>query len=209
MAELVEAAPRKDSILILGGGAFTLPQHFAEQYPNAQIDVVEIDPGLVDIAKQYFNYKSPDSVQVIAQDARAYLNTNAKQYDVVLVDVYSELSIPFSLSTAEYASSLRKATKSGGFVAANIIGSNKGVCGDLLHSMHAAYASQFTRDIAYPLVDTGMQAIQNIITVYSNTESSWLPTSNSVHLHKGQMFTDNFAPVEHLKQQCISASAAI
>lgn len=204
MAEIVHKAPHKDSILILGGGAFTLPQYLADMYPKATIDVVEIDPELVEIAKQYFVYKSPVNVRPIAKDARAFLNSNTRAYDVVLIDVYSELSIPFSLSTTEYAASLKKAVKSNGVVAVNVIGSDRRVCGDLLRSMHAAYTTQFSQHRAYPLRDQTMTKVQNILAVYSNSTIGWLPKEGSVQIARRTPFSDNFAPVEHLKQQCIN-----
>ncbi|MEK7152338.1 MAG: fused MFS/spermidine synthase, partial [Patescibacteria group bacterium] len=207
MAELVERAPRKDTVLILGGGAFTMPRHLAAHYPMSQIDVVEIDPELATIAEQYFEYTHPPNVRIIPQDARAFLNTNTKEYDVVLIDVYNELSIPFSLSTVEYAAALKRAVKPGGFAAVNIIGSEAPACKDVLESIHGSYIRQFRYHKAYPS-RKNMQQSQNIISVYGQRPMPWLPGKSALSLtpSKHYALTDNFAPVERLKQQCQSAS---
>lgn len=207
MAELVEGAPRKDSILILGGGAFTLPQYLAEKYPGSKVDVVEIDPQLVAIARRYFGYKNPPNVSVISQDARIFLNGNNKKYDVILVDVYSDTLIPFSLSTAEYGYRLRQAVNEDGLVAANIIGSKNQACDNLLQALHTSYARQFPFYKAYPLGDLGLQTTQNIIVAYSLRRLEWLPEPVvPVEFSTGRILTDNFAPVEYLKQQCLAGA---
>lgn len=207
MAELVDRAPQKRTILVLGGGAFTLPQHLAEKYPGSDIDVVEIDPQLPDISREYFRYTSPSNVRTIAQDARTFVNSNAKQYDVVLVDVYSELSIPFSLSTIEFGAALKRAVAPEGFAAINIIGADSPACSDLLRGLHGSFASHFLAHRAYPVASTDLNRSQNIISVYAHKPLAWLPHEKSTALQRSAtyIFTDNFAPVERLKQQCVQS----
>jgi hypothetical protein len=61
-------------------------------------------------------------------DARSYLQQNAKRYDIILTDVYQDLSIPFALATKEYAALLKKSLAAEGVVIANIIGSDNPCC---------------------------------------------------------------------------------
>src|SRR5690606_29510673 len=97
MARVVEQLPKKDRILMLGGGTFTLPSHLAEKYPRSTVDVVEIDPGLKEIASRHFHFQPRANLNLIFKDARSYINTTDKRYDVILVDVYSDTNVPFSL----------------------------------------------------------------------------------------------------------------
>ncbi len=203
MAELVENAPKKDSILILGGGAFTLPQHLAQKYPEAAIDVVEIDPELLAIAKKYFGYTDLPNVSVINQDARIFLNKNSKRYDIVLVDVYTDTLIPFSLTTDEYAKQLKRSLSPRGIVAANIIGSKQGSCGELLSSIHNSYQNYFPFSKAYPLKDTTLESSQNIVITYSQNEQNWLPKDGiTLGLSESRKLTDNYAPIEFMQSEC-------
>lgn len=203
MAELVEQVPQKESILILGGGALTLPQYLANKYPSSKIDVVEIDPKLAPIARQYFNYRDPANVTIISEDARVFLNQNTKQYDVVLVDVYTDTAVPFSLTTVEYTAKLANAVTEDGVVAANIIGALNSGCDDLLSGLHASYVRQFPFYEAYPLRDASLQTTQNIIVAYSKKRLPWPALlTREVKLPTGRTLTDDFSPVERLKQQC-------
>lgn len=203
IADLAGRAPQKQNILILGGGAFTLPQYLAQVHPDARIDVVEIDPRLVDISRRHFGYQDPPNVRVISQDARAFLNANTKKYDIIVVDVYSELLIPFSLSTTQYTRALKNASPHDGVILANIIGSGREGCSELLGALHHSYASQFPYHRAYPLEDSGLHALQNIIVAYSQSGPSWLPDAPvSLDVFRGPTLSDNFAPVERLKQNC-------
>lgn len=206
LANVVEAAPKKDRILILGGGAYTLPEYLARAYPQSQIDVVELDGKLADISKEYFNYQPQPNIADFHQDARAFLNQTDRQYDVILVDVFSDSLIPFSVSTAEYARQIAKASTSDGIVAVNFIGSNRGACGTLLGSMQNSYTQQFAYGKILPLRDSSLSSNQNIIMAFSQKTLSMLnqdwinPVTTS-----GPELRDNFAPVEHLKAQCEQA----
>ncbi len=201
MAALVDTAPKKDRILILGGGAFTMPRYFAEKYPDSQIDVAEIDPKLPGIAKQYFNYSNPGNVHIYGEDARAYLNTNKIKYDIILVDVYSDSSIPFSVATQEYTERLKQSLQPQGLVISNVIGSDTQACRPQLRAIHASYAHSFLSYRLYPDHDLSLQTKQNLIFAYSNQALS--DRSGLVYdLSGGMDLTDNFAPLERLKLEC-------
>lgn len=205
LAEVVAAAPQKDRIAILGGGAFTLPEYLGHKYPNSRIDVIEIDPKLPQIAKQYFRYQQPGNVHVIAQDARAYLQKTDTKYDIILVDVYNDASVPFSLATKEYAAKLHHALTSDGIVAANIIAGTNQSCGPLLTSIQASYASSFSRGRYYPIETVSMESKQNLVAIYSNQSLTWANTirgQTTATVHNGAVLTDNFAPTERLIQSC-------
>ncbi|HUS26379.1 MAG TPA: fused MFS/spermidine synthase [Nevskiaceae bacterium] len=203
MAAIVATAPHKDHILILGGGAFTLPQYLAQAYPQAQIDVAEIDPQLPVIAKKYFGYTNPSNVRIFAQDARTYLERTNQTYDVVLVDVYSDLAVPFSLTTTEYAQALDRVVAPRGMVAANVVAAKGMGCAPLLGAMHASYAGRFKNYKVFPQDDRELMLSQNIVIAYSNTElglDALHPVT--IRLPEGRQLSDNFAPVERLQQQC-------
>jgi predicted membrane-bound spermidine synthase len=134
----IAAKPR--TVLLLGGGAFTMAEHMARQLPNTHIDVVEIDPGLENISRQYFSYQSLPNVKLIFDDARTYIQRTNRHYDVVLIDVYNGGEIPYSLLTAEYGSELARITREDGLVVANLIaGLNNAPCRELFAAFDAVY----------------------------------------------------------------------
>lgn len=202
MAALVAQTPKKDRILILGGGAYTLPRYLGYKYPGSQIDVVEIDSKLAGIAKQYFHYRDQPNVHIYAEDARAYLNTVRTKYDLILVDVYSDASIPFSVTTREYAAKLQDNLQPTGKILANVIGSDTPACRPLLSAIHASYAQSFYYYQLYPET-SDLRMYQNIIFMYSN-QPLHDPKAVPADLRGGMVLTDNYAPVERLKLQCRS-----
>ncbi len=205
LANVVAAAPHKDKVLILGGGAFSLPEYLGKQYPKSTIDVVEIDPELPKIAKKYFGYKPTPNVRTFTEDARTYLKNTADRYDIIVVDVYNDASVPFALTTREYTAALKNALVPDGIITANIIAAATPDCMPLLASIHGSYASSFRNSAYYPLLDLSLQTEQNIVAVYSNHPLDWtsvMPGNISVRFNSGRDLTDDYAPIEYLKQQC-------
>lgn len=94
---------KKDmNILILGNGTGTFATQCEKYFPNTRlhIDAVEIDSKITKLARQYFDL-SP-KVNVTTYDGRAYLNTVKKSYDVIMVDAYQDITIPFQMSSTEF-----------------------------------------------------------------------------------------------------------
>ncbi|HEY1085922.1 MAG TPA: fused MFS/spermidine synthase [Candidatus Saccharimonadales bacterium] len=191
---------KPERILVLGGGAFTLPQYLAEKLPSSKIDVVEIDPGLKEISEKYFHYKNPSNVNLIFDDARAYVNQSNQTYDMILVDVYGDTSIPFSLITREYAESLDKRLSVDGRVVVNIIGGESGKCLDVLAAVNASYQNRFP--YAYYSNQLSQPAARaNYIVSYSRAPVS-IRGQKPLQIPKQPLFTDNYAPAERLYYAC-------
>ncbi|MDB5187092.1 MAG: spermine synthase [Candidatus Saccharibacteria bacterium] len=199
MVEVVAQAPKHDRILVLGGGAFTLPQYLATTYPDSTIDVVEIDPKLADIARQYFYYKDPKNVNMIFEDARTYINKSQQKYDAILVDVYSDSSVPFSLTTKEYGQQIERLLADKGIVIVNMIAGPYGPCGELLNVLDAPYRQSMTY-ARYKTQRVG-SVKSNIIVTYSKRPIQWTE-SFPLNIHTAVTYTDNYAPVERIQQNC-------
>ena len=196
---IVDATPRRENILILGGGALTLPRHLAKEYPASSIDVVEIDPKLADISRRYFNYDDPQNVHLVFDDARNYVNRTDKKYDIILVDVYSDSHVPFSMMTREYGERLSKILKKDGLVAANVIAGSEAGCGILLNALDAPYRAYLPHALFATQDDR--EPYSNMITVYGR-ESRELHGLRPLVLDTYTLYTDNLAPAERLQYDC-------
>lgn len=201
MAEVVEYAPERDRILMLGGGVFTVPRYLAHKYPDTTIDVVEIDPQLAEIARRHFHYDDPPNVNLVFQDARTYINQTHKRYDVVLVDVYGDIEVPFTFMTREYGQSLARIVKPTGIVASNLMAGFKGQCRQLLEALDAPYRAHFGY-VQYKSEDTEDEKHMNIVATYSRQSIQW-PQSKQLKLSGSPLYTDNFAPSERLQYGCL------
>lgn len=87
-------------ILILGMGTGTFAKQCQEYFNHVNIEGVEIDEKITGLAKQYFEL--PENIKVTTYDGRAYLNAVEKKYDVIMVDAYQDITIPFQMSSKEF-----------------------------------------------------------------------------------------------------------
>jgi spermidine synthase len=118
--------------LILGHGGGSLAKWLASQWPELEMDVVEVDPVVVRMAEEYFSYRSPPQHHVHVRDARVFLNSMEQSYDFIWVDVFARHMIPFHLTTVEFFSELRAHLAPNGILAVNLASSGEG--GDLLRA---------------------------------------------------------------------------
>jgi spermidine synthase len=123
---LLDPDPR--SILIIGLGGGTLPRTLGKLLPEADIDVVEIDPAVVSVATQYFNYQPGAHQHVYEEDGRAYVRRmlrTDKHYQLIMLDAYDNQYIPEHLLTQEFLTQVRSLLAPNGIVAANTFSSSR------------------------------------------------------------------------------------
>ena len=112
--------PAPQEVLLIGLGGASLPKFIQKHFPNTRIDIVEIDPEVVQACQSWFEFKGTPNTRVIVMDGRMYLKRSAKQYDVILLDAYATDRIPFHLTTVEFIQLVKSRLKAGGLVASNL-----------------------------------------------------------------------------------------
>jgi spermidine synthase len=120
--------PDPRSILVIGLGGGTLPRTLAKLLPNADIDVVEIDPAVVIVAKKYFGFKPDEHQHVFEEDGRAYVRRllrTDKRYELIMLDAYDHQYIPEHLLTRDFLLQVRALLAPHGIVAANTFSSSR------------------------------------------------------------------------------------
>ncbi len=107
-------------IAIIGLAGGTIARQFSAPgaYPAVQIDGVEIDPAIVDVARRYFDMNEPN-LHVFTQDGRAFIRQTETSYDVIAIDAFQQPYIPFHLTTKEFFSELRNHLTDTGVLALN------------------------------------------------------------------------------------------
>ncbi len=105
-------------LLILGMGTGTYAKQCMKYFEHMDIEGVEIDQKITDLAGKYFNL--PDTVKVTTYDGRAYLQAVDKKYDVIMVDAYQDITIPFQMSSVEFFTMVREHLKEGGIMVVNM-----------------------------------------------------------------------------------------
>jgi spermidine synthase len=110
--------------LFIGGGGYTFPRYLETRYPAATIEVAEIDPAVTAAAYAYMGLPADSRVVTHSGDARLVLDdliAAGRQYDVIFGDAFNDLSIPYHLTTREFAAKLARLIAPGGVYLANII----------------------------------------------------------------------------------------
>lgn len=113
--------PEGERCLVIGLGAGVVPMWYEKM--GIKTDVVDIDPDVAAIARDYFRFKI--SGDMIISDARYYLNTSSKEYDYVVLDVFNGDTTPGHILSKEALQVIRKRMTGRGVLAVNMAGSLK------------------------------------------------------------------------------------
>lgn len=126
MVAALAMTPEPKRGLILGHGGGSLAKWLAQVWPQLELDVVEVDPTVVRMAEEFFDYHPPGNHHVHVKDARLFLHSTPQRYDVIWVDVFARHLVPFHLTTAEFFTELRGHMSPNGVVAVNLASSGEG-----------------------------------------------------------------------------------
>jgi spermidine synthase len=154
-------------VLFVGGGGFSGPKRFLQDYPEVHVDVVEIDPDVIEAARLYFDLKDDPRLKVYNEDGRRYLQRTEKRYDLVVLDAYSKTYVPFHLMTLEFFELLRGRMTEDGVVVSNLIASLVGDTANLFWAEYKTISQVFPSIYIFPTSDYGPGWVQNIIVIAS------------------------------------------
>lgn len=109
------------AIFFAGGGSYTQPRATAAMYPEAKITVAELDPLVTEVAQQQLYYR-PGNARIVHEDARLALGKlPPNSMDVIVGDVFHDISIPYHLVTLEYTQLLKSRMTADGLYVLNAI----------------------------------------------------------------------------------------
>ncbi|TAJ97554.1 spermine synthase [bacterium] len=160
--------PDAKKVLIIGLGGGSIPKKYNKEFPSLEIDVAEIDPEVIQVAKKYFFLKEGKNLRVHAQDGRLFLTRSPQRYDLVLLDAYYTDAIPFHLTTREFFQVAERKLTPSGIVVANIIGAVTGPGGKITRSVVKTLREIFPQIYIFPTRGTSgvsLDTIQNVIVV--------------------------------------------
>jgi spermidine synthase len=150
--------PRRALFIGLGGGS--APRRFQRDYPTLLIDVAELDPEVVSVAKRYFLFEENDRMKVQAVDGRIFLQKTPHHYDMIFLDAYYADAIPFHLTTREFLKELKAKLTPTGIVVSNIIGTVRGPDSKLFRSILKTLETEFAQTYVFPV-----EEVSNIIVI--------------------------------------------
>lgn len=114
-------APEDGRILFVGLGGGAMPTYTRAILPDARIDVVEIDPVIVEVARRHFGFRPDSQLVVHTGDGRAFIESAPPaSYDLIVLDAFSDDEIPSALTTRQFLEAVRTALAPGGVVVSNL-----------------------------------------------------------------------------------------
>ncbi len=134
--ELIAQDNPELKMVFIGGGGYTFPRYAEIYYPDAQIDVIEIDPMVTEVAFSDFGIPADTRISTFNLDARLFFNeiAQAGTYDLVFGDAFNDLSVPYHLTTYEFNELVHRSMTPGGFYMINTVDKPDGEF--LLSSIH-------------------------------------------------------------------------
>ncbi len=163
-------APDPKRVLIIGLGGGSIAKKYSHEFPSMELDVAEIDPEVIQVAKKYFYFQEGKNVRVHAQDGRLFLMRAPQRYDIVLLDAYYADAVPFHLTTREFFQIADSKLTSKGAVVVNMIGSVTGSRSKMVRSMIKTLKGVFPQLYIFPTLGADEDSLwnsQNIIIVAS------------------------------------------
>ncbi len=145
---MTKNALKGQDALILGMGSGTFAHQCSEYLQQVHCEGVEIDQKITDLARKYFD--EPKSTKVVTYDGRAYLNAIDKKYDVIMVDAYQDITIPFQMSSVEFFRMVKEHLNDGGVMVVNMNmrGQTKGSITDYLtDTIQSVFPTVYTADV--------------------------------------------------------------
>jgi spermidine synthase len=200
--------PGANRSLMIGGAGYSFPKDFIARHPASNIDVVEIDPKMTKVAREFFNLKDGSGITTYNEDGRTFLNRNQNKYDEIFIDSFKTFVAPFQLTTLETAQKVYDSLSERGVVLINMLQSINGDSGKFFRAEYATYKKVFPELYVFRVQAEDPNAVQNIMLVASkNSERQELvstePQTNA-YLQQAwngdiaedvPVITDDFAPV--------------
>jgi spermidine synthase len=160
--------PDAKKLLVIGLGGGSIPKKVQKEFPNMEIDAVEIDPEVVKIAKDHFNVKETQHLHLHTQDGRLFLTRTQTQYDIILLDAYFTDATPFHLTTKQFFELAQKRLTPNGIIVANLISAVTGPSGKIARAFVRTQRQIFPQVYIFAARrpdNVSLETIQNVIII--------------------------------------------
>ena len=212
--------------LMIGLGGGSIQRAYERYYPQVQCETVELDPKVVEVAREYFHFKESKTVKVIVGDGRVHLRRTQSKYDVILLDAYTASRygsfIPYALVTREFFALANEHLTEHGVLAYNVIGSVYGGRQDIVSAVYKTLRTSFAQVYLFPaagsrnVVIVATKSAEPMTLSQLNRKADELIESKKVTFPSfkarlqrlrtrpplgaegAQLLTDDFAPVDGL-----------
>jgi spermidine synthase len=146
--------PEIQRIAMIGLGGGSIQRAYQHYYPEVQIDSIDIDPEVVQVAKRFFHVRESPTHRIHVRDGREFLRVSQDTFDVILIDAYSSgpqgPAVPQQLVTREFFAIAHERLAPNGLLMFNAIGSLAGARADMIGALHNTLKSVFPQVYLFP-----------------------------------------------------------
>ena len=159
MVRALKRLPRGGRVLVIGGGGYSLPRYILTHSKFLQVDAVEIDPKITEVAREHFYLERLEQehgeagdgrLRLICADGWEWLQSGSEVYDAIVNDAFSGKKPLGPIGTREGARVVREHLSEGGFYLANVRSSLEGKKAANLLEAREAFEAQFAHVYVYP-----------------------------------------------------------
>lgn len=208
--------PDSMEVLILGMGTGTYATQCRKYFGDMNIEGVEIDEKITKLSRKYFAL--PDDINVTTYDGRAFLNASDRKYDVIMVDAYQDITIPFQMSSVEFFRLVKSHLNENGVMVVNMNmrGNDDGDINQYLaDTISAVFGNVYTvevdnstnRELFASDNNDMMSVLNDNISGIKDADLRFMMNKvrdNSIAYNAGKLImTDDNAPVELLGMKVI------
>ena len=194
---------RKHDLLMIGGAAYQFPKHVLAHYEDVNIDVVELDGKVTELAKEYFFLqdcidefdKNGTRLGLYTEDAKVYIKHCNKKYDIVYNDAFAGNEPVRTLTTLESVKEIDALLNDGGFYVLNIVGYK-----DIEKSKFLKAEAKTIKEVfPYVYISKCIESEDEKIN-YRLVASHYPLSLNTIELdfEDSLVLTDNYCPIEKL-----------
>jgi len=202
--------PKMHRVLFIGAGGGIGPRTFREIDPEIQVDVVDIDRKVLDVARDYFHMPEGDGLRAVARDGRMFLRDAEPGYDAVILDAFTIGGrIPFHLATREAFELCRDRLAPGGVFVMNINSAVDGPESEIYESIVATLQQVFPAVQAFAhewRFDPDPERSRNILLFATQdgqapSREEWIararhyPARSSITLDMAEGMASDFLPI--------------
>lgn len=130
--------PRRALLIGLGGGAFV---RVVRRYlPEVKTDAVEINPVVVEVAKEYFGIVDDDRSDLFVDDGGRFVKTHTGPWDLAFLDAYDGEEVPTHLATRAFFRLVRTRLTPGGVAVLNLAVEDEALAAQIRARFASAFA---------------------------------------------------------------------
>ena len=205
-----------NNVLLIGGAGYSYPKYFISHYDKPNMDVVEIDGQITEVAKKYFyldklikdyHLEENKRLNLITEDGRTYLNGNNKKYEAILNDAFSGLTPAKTLTTLENVELIKNSLCDNGVYLTNIISSLEGNNSKFLRAEVNTLKQVFKNVYVIPCNKTENKEIMINNMVIATNANLQLDDCYNLHLSENEIIlTDDYCPIENLTDYALKSN---